>query len=367
MSKRTRSLKACAILLGMTTVLVACNNDSNSYSSNQQVEQAATPKKEVADNNNQPTLNMTDMSTDYMIYTADIELETIDFNTAKEALVTILKEKQVMVQHQNESGIEMGNQFTGSNKLRTLTMTIRVPKDKFAETYEALQTIESTHLSRVNQGSEDVTKSIQDLDIRIKAAEERINRLNELLKKTDKIEEILRLQTEIENAIVEKESLQSRKASLDDQVDLSTITVSLVERNTIDSEEKPANNFRERVQKSFRVAVRETRKLFENLVIFAINLLPLILALFVLWLLYIFLIRPINRLFGKLDRAVAPKEKVEPVETVVITPTDSTTTKVETSKNPGLAPRNHTKSRDPHAVEDSKSEKEVLTDIFKKD
>ncbi|WP_448059256.1 DUF4349 domain-containing protein [Cellulomonas hominis] len=105
------------------------------------------------------------------------------------------------------------------------TLTVRVPSADLTGVLEDLADI--GEVSRLNQTTDDVTTTAQDLDARIDALEISVARMEDLLGRAASTTELL----EVEAALSERqgtlESLESQRASLAEEVALSTLTVTL--------------------------------------------------------------------------------------------------------------------------------------------
>jgi len=100
---------------------------------------------------------------------------------------------------------------------------VRVPSDKFDATVSEIEKIGEVIVKEI-KGS-DVTEEMQDLELRIKNAEDVRNRLSKLLEKCDKIEDALKVEKELERLTLEIEMLKGKLQSLRHKVSFSIIRV----------------------------------------------------------------------------------------------------------------------------------------------
>lgn len=106
------------------------------------------------------------------------------------------------------------------------TLTLRIPADALNETLDELRDLGD--VQEVSLNASDVTMQTQDLDARITALTTSIERLLALLATATETEALITLETAIADRQAELESLQSQRRYLADQVDMSTITLSLI-------------------------------------------------------------------------------------------------------------------------------------------
>jgi hypothetical protein len=105
------------------------------------------------------------------------------------------------------------------------TITLRIPSARLNEAFDQMGKLGEI-TSRSIKGT-DVTEEMRDLDIRLRTTEETRNRLAELLKKSDKVEELLKVEKEMQRVVGELELIKGRIKYLSHAVAYSTITVAL--------------------------------------------------------------------------------------------------------------------------------------------
>jgi hypothetical protein len=104
------------------------------------------------------------------------------------------------------------------------TVTVRIPAAEFFPVLEGLRKTGTVTDEQVN--AQDVTKRVFDIELRLSTAEESRKRLVEILKAATKIEDILRIETELRRLTDEIEGMKGELRNLGDQVAFSTLTVS---------------------------------------------------------------------------------------------------------------------------------------------
>jgi hypothetical protein len=118
--------------------------------------------------------------------------------------------------------------FTGGRSEAQLVL--RVPAAAYTSALDALGKL-GTEEAR-SGAQDDVTEAVVDLDARIASQQASVNRTRALLAKANTIGEIVSVESELTRREADLASLQARKRSLADRVDLSTITVFLHSRDT---------------------------------------------------------------------------------------------------------------------------------------
>ena len=162
-----------------------------------------------------------------VIKTADIrvEIDRDGFQDAFQAVVGVAQER---------GGFVLSSQV-GGDDARKGSLTIRVP----AETFEAALG-EIGGLGKVERRSvsgQDVTAEFVDLQARLRnyTAQEAV--LLRLMDRAESIQDTIRVQNELTGIQLEIERLRGRLRYLEDQTDLSTITVFLTEQGVAAAED----------------------------------------------------------------------------------------------------------------------------------
>ena len=152
-----------------------------------------------------------------IIYTAWIAVETADVAAAAAQANSIIQ--------------ELGG-FTFSQDTRTqvrahTTLTFKVRPEQFPTALARLSRVGELVEQTVN--SEDVTDIVVDLSSRISTAEISVERLRNFLSQATDVEGVAELERELANRETSLERLRGQLRSLQDRVDLATITLSITE------------------------------------------------------------------------------------------------------------------------------------------
>jgi hypothetical protein len=104
-------------------------------------------------------------------------------------------------------------------------LVLRVPEPAFGDAMDELGDIGRT--VRADRSSEDVTTEVIDVDSRVATAEASLARLQRFLRQAERVEDMIKLESEIATRQAELESMKAQQTYLRDQTSLSTITVRL--------------------------------------------------------------------------------------------------------------------------------------------
>ncbi|NND01541.1 MAG: DUF4349 domain-containing protein, partial [Acidimicrobiia bacterium] len=149
-----------------------------------------------------------------VIFVADMAIDTTDVSGAVSQARAIVESR---------GGFVFGQELGGENTV----MSLKVPAEFFQDTLDRLSDLGVVRNARVT--SEDVTERIVDIESQITTAEASVSRLQELLTGADSINTIARLESELLQRETTLERLRGQLRTLQDQVALSTIVVTIRE------------------------------------------------------------------------------------------------------------------------------------------
>lgn len=167
-----------------------------------------------------------------LIYTADISLQTTEFDDATAALSRLVT--------------EMGGYFESSSvnnysSYRYGGYTVRVP----AKNFDAFcsQVGQLCQMTYINRSAQDVSEAYYDTESRLKTQQTKLERLQELLAKAETMEDIITIESAISETELNIEWLTGDLRHYDSLVGYSTVNISLDEVYRLDDVEQPAIGF----------------------------------------------------------------------------------------------------------------------------
>ena len=107
-----------------------------------------------------------------------------------------------------------------------VSMTIRVPSDKFDAALDQIKTASGKVLRESVKG-QDVTEEFIDVEARLKAKQALEQQFMEIMKRANSVEDALSVQSQLADVRSDIEKIQGRKRFLESQSSLSTIKVQL--------------------------------------------------------------------------------------------------------------------------------------------
>lgn len=157
-----------------------------------------------------------------IIYTANLTLESKDYDAARDALSDALSDAGGYLESSNESS------YTGSS--RSLSLTLRVPQDNYESFLAAAA--KAGNLVNKSEQAEDVTSQYMDLEARLANLTAQRTRLQELQASADTLSDLLEIESSLSDVQYQLESYQSQLDWYSDQVECCTVNISLEEVQT---------------------------------------------------------------------------------------------------------------------------------------
>lgn len=204
-----------------------------------------------------------------IIYTANLSLESKDYDAAVAALNTALSDTDGYMESSNEST------YNGSS--RSLSLTLRVPQDSYQSFLTAAA--QAGNLVSKSEQADDVTSQYIDLEARISNLTAQRTRLQELQASAETLSDLLDIESSLSDVQYQLESYQSQLDWYAQQVAYCTVYVSLEEVKEYTPAEE---SFGERLAASFRNGWTNFVAGLQQLVVWVLLVWPLLLVLAVL-------------------------------------------------------------------------------------
>ncbi|KPU27827.1 hypothetical protein TR13x_00220 [Caloranaerobacter sp. TR13] len=218
---------------------------------------------------------------------AYIELDVEDYDKVFNEIMDYVKFLGGFVEN-SESGYQYNNSREEKEPLKRGYLRIRVPSDKFEDTIKYIESLGI--MKRKNLTGRDVTEQYYDIENRVKNLKIQEERLREILRKAEKVEEILMIENELRRIRTEIDQNTGMLKKWDSLVALATINISLNEVEVLNKEIKNVDkSIFEKSKEGFITTVNNIIKLFEKIIIFLITILPIIILISILFTIAYFL------------------------------------------------------------------------------
>lgn len=180
-----------------------------------------------------------------LIYSADIAMETTEFDAAEQAISRIAESLG--------GWFESRSIYQGGGS-RSLRCTVRVPAKSFQSFLE--QAGQAAHVTSRDEYTEDVSEAYYDQESRLVTQRTKLDRLHALLAQATEMEAIISLENAISDTELEIEQLTGSLRKYDSLVGYSTITLRLEEVYKLSTDEEVAVTFGQRLGRAFALGLR---------------------------------------------------------------------------------------------------------------
>ena len=157
-----------------------------------------------------------------IIYTANLTLESKDYDTARAALDAALAEAG--------GYMEASDEYANSGSRRSLSLTLRVPQENYESFLAAVAA--TGNVTYKSQQADDVTTQYMDIEARLDSLKEQRARLQELKASADNLSDLLQIESSLSDVQYQLESYQSQLDWYSRQVECCTVYLSLEEVQT---------------------------------------------------------------------------------------------------------------------------------------
>lgn len=182
---------------------------------------AAAPKSEVSSDKSEQSSSPPIPVERKIIRNADLILESNSPEEAQQKIAAIAQSKGGFVIESQSS-----NSTSDVTTRDTVTMTLRVPAEKFQESIDEIRKSSSRVVEETVKG-QDVTEEFVDVEARLKAKKALEAQFLEIMKQAKTIADSLEVQKQLAEVRGEIEKIEGRKRFLENQSSLSTINVRL--------------------------------------------------------------------------------------------------------------------------------------------
>lgn len=193
-----------------------------------------------------------------IIYTAEMDLETKEFDQASQALADTVAD---LGGYFESRSLNQGGQY------RSLSCTVRIPVENFVTFLDRAG--ETAHVTSRHEDQEDVSENYYDQEARLTTQRTKLARLQELLSRAESMEDIITLESAISETELQIEYLTGSLRKYDSLIGYSTVNLYLREVYRLSGDEEVPVTFGDRLGSAFSTGLQRG---VEGLEDFAISL-----------------------------------------------------------------------------------------------
>lgn len=215
-----------------------------------------------------PEVSEKDLSSRKLIKTVSLSMETRTFDTLKNQMEESISSFGGYIENSSYDAPQ------GSRQYRYYYLCVRIPAenlDDFVGKAGELGTI-----TNKSENVEDVTLDYVDKTAYKDSLETEYERVTELLEKATDLDQILALESKLSELRYEINSYESQLRTLDNQIDYSTVNISISE---VEYEQETDDTISSRISNGFKSSLFAVRDFFVNTFVFLISNLPVLLLL----------------------------------------------------------------------------------------
>lgn len=215
-----------------------------------------------------------------LIYTADAEIETRNFDESVAAVQALLDRYGAFLESSYTGGRSYRSQYYGYADYRSASFVIRVPKEHYAELTSGLSTI--GNVTSMNTWVENITSQYTDVESRLKTYRTEEERLLAMLEKAETVEDMIAVESRLSEVRYNIESLTSTLRNWDHEVDYSTVNIHLQEVEELTSPTATQRTYGEKLRDGLSDTLSDVGRFFSNLLLWIVSALPVLVILAVI-------------------------------------------------------------------------------------
>ncbi len=223
-----------------------------------------------------------------LIKTVDLCVETENYDTLIQNLGQQIAALGGYVEYQHQYN---GSSYSSYQETRNTNMTVRIPVEHLDEFIVTVG--EWTNITNKEERVEDVTLQYVDLESHKKALLTEQDRLLELLGQAESVEDVIAIEQRLSQVRYELESMESQLRTLDNQIDYSTVYLSIEEVKRLTPTQE--NSVWDRMKNGFGKTIYQIGDGFEDGVIWFVVNIPYFVIWIIVFALTFFLARTIVR------------------------------------------------------------------------
>ena len=236
-----------------------------------------------------------------LIKNVHMELETKEFDKVTASISRRVTELGGYIENSSISNPNSYDQYVGR---RYMNLTARIPCDKLDGFVQQVET--EGNVIYKDENVTDITLQYTDTESRKKSLLTEQERLNELMKKAETVEDIIAIESRLSEVRYQLESIESQLRTYDNQVDYSTVNININE--VVDYTPVKETSVWERISEGFKASLISVGNFFENLFVGILALSPILLLIAVFIVIIVLVIRKIV----KKKKASKQKEQPQP-------------------------------------------------------
>lgn len=203
-----------------------------------------------------------------LVRTADVTVRSTAFDQDVQSVQTLLAEVGGYVENLYQYGDSQNDQE------RTMSLSMRVPSGKLDQFLTGMGGI--GRMTNRSESTQDMTVQYADNEARLQTLRDKMTRLNELMAKAENVSDLVEIESAIADTQYQIDSYETSQRSIDRRVDMSAVSVTVVEETTAQSAAADDMSLSERIKAGFDASIKGLVKFLRNMVVFLVMALPVL-------------------------------------------------------------------------------------------
>ena len=195
-----------------------------------------------------------------LIYRASVNIQTTKFGEEVDKVKARVEEFGGYIENMNEYN---GGYYDNSS-YKEGNFTVRIPKDKYRAFLDGIT--ENSHVTNISENVEDVGEQYFDIESRLNMLKTKEERLQALLKKADKLSDIIEIESSLTEVQYQIDMYQSNLNHYDSLIDYSTVDIYISQVAHVGEGLAGENNFLARLGRNFLNGLHGFVKKIDNFV-----------------------------------------------------------------------------------------------------
>ena len=222
-----------------------------------------------------------------IIYSSEVTVETTAFDETVGKISGLVASYDGWIEASSVSGSNYAQKARGNAPTRDASYTLRIPSNRFQALMENLSDLGNIPYSHIY--TENVTSQYVDSQARLKAYQTQEERLLEMMELAESVEDVIIIEDRLTELRYQIESIQSRLNNWDRRVSYSTISLTIREVREYTPEVRVDPSYGEELMQALKDGLENAGEFLKNLLVFLVEVLPVLLILvplawFVIWL-----------------------------------------------------------------------------------
>ena len=213
-----------------------------------------------------------------IVYTGNLSIQTLEYDKSAASIRKKIRDAGGFSESESESDRDYNwyRYSAGSSSTRSLSITARIPSEKFESFMDSLSG--DGKIMNRSMNAENISQVYANKETYKKALEKEQERLLAMMDKAETIEDMIAVESRLSDVERQLNAYKTDLSAMDKDVQYSTIYIDLQEVKRY-SDETPTTTFPEKVKYAFEDAISTFRDFCEGIILFVVRSFPFLILL----------------------------------------------------------------------------------------